>query len=304
MVNPVNKSWIPNIFTLTSLFFGFSSILASVQSVREMAVLALGEHAGISEPRTYLAYAGLFILFAAVLDFMDGMVARALHVSSEFGKQLDSLADLVSCGLAPGVLFYTACLFAGSSLPESGIQFNATFGLPWWFVDNLFLVKLLSFLFPICAVIRLARFNAAPSTPYFSGVPSTFAGGAAALLITFSLAKPPILWIYEKISSGPPPEGLLHFTRWMETVSSQFFLVVFGFTALALLMVSTVRFYKVRYFFKGMKGARRTLVILFWFAAFVLFFQYALMLASAWYFAFSIAKHYWYRRHPDREDYA
>ncbi len=64
----------------------------------------------ISTTRGDLTLAGYFILISAVLDFVDGMAARLLHSISEFGKQLDSLADVVSFGVAPAMILYRLIL--------------------------------------------------------------------------------------------------------------------------------------------------------------------------------------------------
>ena len=83
--------YIPNIFTLLNLTFGVLSLLYAVH-------------------QDYLA-AAIFILVAALLDGVDGRIARRLHVSSELGKQLDSLSDLVSFGVAPAMLIYLSIFY-------------------------------------------------------------------------------------------------------------------------------------------------------------------------------------------------
>lgn len=104
------------------------------------------------------------ILFAAIFDALDGRVARLFHVDSAFGAQLDSLADLVSFGIAPSVLVYLWSLHAAQSAG--------------WAV---------ALIYCACCAIRLARFNVeaaardplAPLNPYFTGLPTP----AAACLI-------------------------------------------------------------------------------------------------------------------------
>lgn len=138
----MRKSCIPNIFTFINLSCGVVSILS-----------VLNEQFTI---------AGAFILLAGLVDRYDGRIARFLNVSSELGKELDSLADLVSFGVAPSILaFRYFCLY---SLGPSGILG--------------FIVLLL---FPICGAYRLARFNTTDFDGAFTGVPITIVGCFMAL---------------------------------------------------------------------------------------------------------------------------
>jgi CDP-diacylglycerol--serine O-phosphatidyltransferase len=101
------------------------------------------------------------ILLATVLDRMDGDLARRLGVSSEFGKELDSLADLVSFGVAPAILAYASVL-------------DETLGIAGLIIALTFIT---------CGAIRLARFNVLNITDHFVGVPITVAGGLMAIAI-------------------------------------------------------------------------------------------------------------------------
>lgn len=99
--------------------------------------------------------ASVFIGIAAVLDFFDGFVARALKAYSEIGKQLDSLADVVSFGVAPGMIFYS---LAGTC-----------FTVPGGFCINTYL----AFLIPVFSAVRLAKFNIdTRQSDSFIGVPT------------------------------------------------------------------------------------------------------------------------------------
>lgn len=104
----------------------------------------------ISTTRGDLTLAGYFVLISAALDFVDGMAARLLHSISEFGKQLDSLADVISFGVAPAMILYRLILysFTGGSLPEAGVL------LPWQIV-----VLYSPFLVAAFSALRLAKFN-------------------------------------------------------------------------------------------------------------------------------------------------
>ena len=98
------KQHIPNIITLLNLFFGCWAIVYTFQAG---AIASIDETGGmIIEIPEQLFYASLCIGIAAVVDFFDGFVARLLKVSSEMGKQLDSLADLVSFGVAPACIVF------------------------------------------------------------------------------------------------------------------------------------------------------------------------------------------------------
>lgn len=109
--------WIlPNTCTAANLFFGMLSILATYEG--------------------NFFYASIFILLALIADGMDGRVARALNASSELGKEMDSLCDLGSFGIAPAFLAYSFCLH--------------NYGL---------LGKAASIIFALCGMWRLARFN-------------------------------------------------------------------------------------------------------------------------------------------------
>lgn len=107
---------IPNAITLTNLALGVLSIICS--------------------SRHELLWASTFIALATVPDFLDGLVARLLRVSSKVGKDLDSLADLVSFGVAPGIMIF---------------KLQEGYGPDW--------TQYLAILIPIFAAIRLAKFN-------------------------------------------------------------------------------------------------------------------------------------------------
>ncbi|APF22619.1 MULTISPECIES: CDP-diacylglycerol--serine O-phosphatidyltransferase [Clostridium] len=138
----MRKSCIPNVFTFINLSCGILSILSVMNKQYTLS--------------------SVFILLAGLVDRYDGRVARFLDVSSDLGKELDSLADLVSFGVAPSILIYT--LF---ELNEPGILGIIGF------------IILLTF--PICGAYRLARFNTAQFDGVFTGVPITIVGCFMAL---------------------------------------------------------------------------------------------------------------------------
>jgi CDP-diacylglycerol--serine O-phosphatidyltransferase len=119
------KKHIPNILTILNLICGLISITQVLQY--------------------HLIWAALFIFIAAVFDYLDGTAARLLKAWSELGKQLDSLADLVSFGVAPGLIIFQLL----SNRCSNGCNI-----LERWNV-----IPFLALLIPVCSALRLAKFN-------------------------------------------------------------------------------------------------------------------------------------------------
>lgn len=153
---PSFRRTIPNSFTLSNLVCGIFSIS-----------FAMNE---------YYSMSSLLILLAAVFDLFDGKLARMLKVDdNEMGIELDSLADIVSFGVAPAILVY-------SILTQDTHQASL-------------LLNLAFISFPIAGAWRLGRFNVSPTRGYFLGVPITLAGLLVAVLAFFGIANPFILII-------------------------------------------------------------------------------------------------------------
>ena len=119
------KRNIPNLITLSNLVFGIFSIIMAFNGK--------------------LIYSGLFIFAGSFLDFFDGFTARLLNVNSEIGKQLDSFADMITFGLAPGIIMYHLIILQ-------------PFKYQYYFGDY-FEISYIAFLIPIFSSIRLAKFN-------------------------------------------------------------------------------------------------------------------------------------------------
>jgi CDP-diacylglycerol--serine O-phosphatidyltransferase len=122
---------LPNLFTLAGLFFGFYSIIASMKGLFEVAALT--------------------VFIGMIFDGLDGRVARLTNTQSDFGAQLDSLADMVTFGVAPGILAYS-----------------------WGLVHLGKVGWLCAFVFTACGALRLARFNVMSDqvdSRYFQGLP-------------------------------------------------------------------------------------------------------------------------------------
>lgn len=144
---------LPNLITTGALFAGFSAVVAAMDG--------------------NFATAAVAIYIAMVLDGLDGRVARMTSTESEFGKQYDSLADMVSFGLAPSLVFY---LWGAKALQELGWLW----GKVGWLV---------AFFFAVAAALRLARYNSRlPSSDkrYFEGLPSPSAAAVVAGLVWLS----------------------------------------------------------------------------------------------------------------------
>lgn len=148
---PINVA--ASLVTTLALYCGVSSILFAIR----------GEFA----PAAYL------IILAIVFDMLDGTVARMTRSTSDFGKELDSLADMVSFGVAPAVLIYSAYLVEG----RESHQLLAPAG------------SMMASIYVICAALRLARYNVfqADRQDLFTGLPSPAAAGNIAGFTLFCL---------------------------------------------------------------------------------------------------------------------
>ncbi|MGN7457616.1 CDP-diacylglycerol--serine O-phosphatidyltransferase [Paenibacillus pasadenensis] len=137
---------LPSLFTIGNLFLGIVSIILVFNDKPEMAAM--------------------MVIIAMLLDGVDGRVARALGVTSEFGKELDSLSDVISFGVAPAFIMYVVAFQELNSDAAS------------WIVTAIF---------PICGALRLARFNVVSNVApgYFIGLPIPAAGGILATLALF-----------------------------------------------------------------------------------------------------------------------
>ncbi len=150
---------IPNALTSFNLVCGCMSILSSLSGNAEFAAAWIGA--------------------AAILDFLDGFIARALKAYSEIGKQLDSLADVVSFGVAPGFIFY---------------QLGAASAQSYW-------ITVIAFFIPVFSAIRLAKFNIdTRQTDSFIGLP-TPANALFVSSMVFWQTQIPIYW--ELLASIP-----------------------------------------------------------------------------------------------------
>ena len=148
---------IPNIFTLLNLVLGCIAIVYLLENGITLVEDSNGfTYYNLQAEKIYLA--PLFIVLAAVVDFFDGFVARLFNNSSEFGKQLDSLADVVSFGVAPSMIIYQ---FLKLSIAKESNGLDASF---LWLVP--------AFILGAAAAFRLAKFNLSTNQSHaFRGTP-------------------------------------------------------------------------------------------------------------------------------------
>jgi CDP-diacylglycerol--serine O-phosphatidyltransferase len=224
---------LPSLFTTANIAAGYYAILQVT-------------HGSVAEP-WHFDYAAKAIGFAVLFDGLDGRIARVTHTSSDFGKELDSLADVITFGVAPAML---AWMWGFRQLPTavSGELYAklAQFG------------AIASFLFLMAGASRLARFNITsnpqPSNPgrpgkkYFVGMPIPAGAGVIAAVVHLSVGDPVMSW-WTAIT-------------WMLMV-----------VVVAYLMVSTWRFYS----FKDIDFRSRQ--------PFRLIILFGLLFASIWYFS-------------------
>jgi CDP-diacylglycerol--serine O-phosphatidyltransferase len=143
---------LPNLLTTGCLFAGFYSVVAAIDGRFERA--------------------GIAVFVAMLFDGLDGRVARWTRTESAFGKEYDSLADMVAFGVAPAITLY-----------QWGVVRIAEYGDAWrrfgWVI---------AFFYAVCAALRLARFNSRPPSGdkrYFEGLPSPSAAALVAAFVWF-----------------------------------------------------------------------------------------------------------------------
>ena len=183
---------LPNAFTAAALFSAFYGIIAAMNGDFYAAAIA--------------------VFFSMLFDGMDGRVARLTHTQSEFGVQMDSLADAVSFGVAPGLIVYEYTL---KGLGKLG-----------WAI---------AFIYCLCAILRLARFNCnvgVVSKNYFQGLPSP---AAAALVCGF-------VWLGVEGSNAPFFSGKSYavvrtIPFWFVVVFALLFIVISSNTSLSVFVL-------------------------------------------------------------------
>ncbi len=174
---------LPTLFTAGNIFLGFLSILRSVQGAMQLA--------NPSAAAEQFAVAAKTIGVAMVLDGLDGRIARLTNTTSEFGKEIDSLSDVISFGIAPAILAYLwGVQFLIGALPAANDHLTRA-------------GKMIAFLFLLSGSARLARFNVQknpkpknpgrPNRKYFVGLPIP-ASAALIAAIVYAADGYPLTW--------------------------------------------------------------------------------------------------------------
>src|SRR5690349_3487828 len=241
---------IPSLFTAANILMGFLSVMASLRGFQILGSATPDLAAAANHFNTAAVTIGWALLF----DMVDGRIARMTKTTTEIGIQLDSIADVVTFGLAPAVLAYVwgygASLTEGSDLHR----------LAWF----------LSFMYLICGAFRLARFNVQASRPRiiaegtpkvdkksYVGLPIPVAGGLIAALVHFS------------------PVPLIYFGSEKAQLYSGLLMVLVGF--LSVMMVSTWRFSSFNTVGTNVRSMRTIILALSVLMLIFLYSQYVLL---------------------------
>ncbi|MBM3735659.1 MAG: CDP-diacylglycerol--serine O-phosphatidyltransferase [Acidobacteria bacterium] len=179
---------LPTLFTAGNLFLGFLAVMKSIQGAMLAAAGNLGANA-------HLEAAAMMIGVASVLDGLDGRIARMTNTTSEFGKELDSLADVIAFGVAPAILAWIWGFQFLDTTMDGGLRDHIQ-RIGVFFV----------FLYVMCGASRLARFNITtnpqPKNPgrsdrkYFVGLPIPAGAGMVASIVYAGGAAPLQWWPY------------------------------------------------------------------------------------------------------------
>lgn len=207
---------IPSAFTAANIAMGFYAVMASL---RGFQLIGIGGAAELMRATNHFDNASKAICWAMLFDLLDGRIARLTKTTTEIGLQLDSIADVLTFGIAPAVLVYAWGY--GSALPEGSDLHK----LGWF----------LSFMYLMCGAFRLARFNVQAARPRllaegtakldkknYIGLPIPVAAGVIASIIHFA------------------PKPLLNYDLQKGQFYSGLMMALVG--CLGALMVSTVRY--------------------------------------------------------------
>lgn len=241
---------LPSAFTAGNIGMGFLSVMESLRGFQLLGK-ATPDLVGASG---HFDIAAIAIGFALLFDTIDGRIARLTKTTTEIGVQLDSIADVVTFGVAPAVLAYVWGY--GSTLAEGTDLHRFAF--------------FLSFMYLICGAFRLARYNVQASRPRvlaegsvkvdkksFVGMPIPVAGGLIAALVHFS------------------PVPLIYFGQERARIYSALLMILVGF--LSLMMVSTWRFSSFKTVGTSSRSMRPIILALSVILLIILYSQYVLL---------------------------
>lgn len=180
---------LPTLFTAGNLLLGFLAIMETFRGSMDFTLQ-------VADAWKHFELAAIYIGISVFVDGLDGRIARMTNTVSDFGRELDSLADVISFGIAPGVLAFAW-----------GVQF-----VDWSIVDPAMRVQLqrgtyfITFLFLLCGASRLARFNISenpipknpgrPDRKYFVGLPIPAAAGMVAAVVYALDSQPLRVWYF------------------------------------------------------------------------------------------------------------
>lgn len=255
--------FLPNLMTAGNLFCGFVAIVNCIQA-RLAETASSGEYLGATNAEHY-RYAVWFIFGAAAFDTLDGRLARMGGRESLFGAEFDSLADVVSFGVAPALLMFYLIL----SPTQTDYLWFRNIG---WIVG---------FIYLLCAAMRLARFNVITnpllyrgkkeSSKDFVGLPVPAAAGTVAALVLF------LLKLYDSDKS---------LKNWALALPFLMLLIAF-------LMMSTVRYPSGKNVDLQTKTRLRTfLIVLVFFAVLAVYKEVAMLAACLGYIFFGLIRHW------------
>ncbi len=180
---------LPTLFTAGNIFLGFLSIFRSVEG-------ALTQAAGqLATASSHFDVAAQLIGWAVLTDGLDGRIARMTNTVSDFGREMDSLADVITFGLAPAVLAFSWGIYFAE--PIKNLLVREQLLQAGYFI---------AFLFLLCGAMRLARFNVVtnpvpknpgrPDRKYFVGLPIPAAAGMVAAAVYAAGSGPITAWYY------------------------------------------------------------------------------------------------------------
>ena len=279
---------IPSLLTTANIFCGFYSVMESLAGFKALAFvpaagLDLAYSAAIHSATEHFDRAAVVIGFAALFDLLDGRVARMTNATSEFGLELDSIADVISFGIAPALLAYA---WGYGQMPE-------LHKLGW----------AASFLFLICGALRLARFNVQARRPHPTNLPpknpkvdkKAFVGmpipvGATMIASIVHFAPRPLGYVSESHL----------WSLWIGPKAYSTALLVLV-VCLAFLMISTLRYSSLKNVGVGNRNPRiliiglAMVVILIWFYS-----QWVLLIISTIYVSHGVVAKLWSLLKPRR----
>jgi CDP-diacylglycerol--serine O-phosphatidyltransferase len=185
---------LPSLFTTANLAAGFYAISqTALGAAHAQGLYSLPGADPLRAAATYFNHAAIAIGFAVFFDGMDGAIARLTHTTSDFGRELDSLADVVTFGVAPGILawiwgFFCLPVTLDANLRDKLVQFGA----------------IVAFAFLTAGACRLARFNiqlnpqpknpGRPGSKYFVGMPIPGGAGCLAAVVHLRQGYPVTAW--------------------------------------------------------------------------------------------------------------